>query len=111
MNNTRSGQWPDDADGDVLRRMAADEFNFDEPTDIDFNVDFEQWPPSDKFIEMLRAQFPRVTIYQPDAHGCGYVQIVITEAVTYDLVISMQASVSEMAAQFGGVCESWGVMQ
>lgn len=111
MKNTPTDHWPDDADGDVLRRMVEDGFNFNEEVDIDFNIDFEKWPPCEEVLEVLHAQFPRMEIYSPDAHGSGYVQIVITAVVTYDLVMFMQASVSEMVAKFGGVCDSWGMMQ
>lgn len=35
--------WPNDADGGVLRRLQADGFDFSRPCVIDCNVDFEQW--------------------------------------------------------------------
>jgi len=31
-------RWPDDADGDVFRRMQKSGFDFDKAVDIDFNV-------------------------------------------------------------------------
>jgi len=39
--NTPEVQWPDDADGDVLRRMKARGFDFNQPCLVDFNVDFD----------------------------------------------------------------------
>jgi len=47
-------RWPNDADGDVFRRMQKSEFDFDKAIDIDFNVDFDSWPPSDELVCMLR---------------------------------------------------------
>jgi hypothetical protein len=32
--------WPNDVDGDVLRRLESIGFEFDQETDIDFNIDF-----------------------------------------------------------------------
>lgn len=101
--------WPQDADGDVLRSLLDDGFDFDNPVDIDFNVDFSTWPPPEQFLETLRAQFPHLQVYEPDSHD-GYVRFVVHALLTYDLVMFVQNSVSQMAAPFGGVCESWGVL-
>lgn len=103
-------RWPNDADGDVFRRMQKSGFDFDKAVDIDFNIDFDSWPPSEELINMLRSHFKHVEIYSPDSSGDGYVNFVLNAVPTYELVIFIQKSVSEMAARFGGVCESWGVL-
>jgi len=103
--------WPNDVDGDVFRRLKKSGFDFNRVVDIDFNVDFSAWPPSPAFIGKLRAQFPRMRVFPPDGHADGYVQFVVKERLTYALVMSVQHSVSNMAVPYGGVCESWGVMQ
>lgn len=103
-------RWPNDADGDVFRRMQKSGFDFDKAVDIDFNVDFDSWPPSEELLSMLRSQFKHVKVCSPDSSGEGYVQFVLNAVPTYELVIFIQKSVSEMAARFGGVCESWGVL-
>jgi hypothetical protein len=102
--------WPNDVDGDVFRRMKKSGFDFDAVVDIDFNVDFSDWPPSPALLEKLRAQFPLVKVIPPDGHGSGYVQFVIRARVTYELVMSVQRTVSDLALPYGGVCESWGVL-
>ncbi|MES2320048.1 MAG: ribonuclease E inhibitor RraB [Pseudomonadota bacterium] len=102
--------WPDDVDGDVLRQMRKSGFDFEEPVDLDFNVDFETWPPSDEFVDMLRAQYPNLTVYEPDDEDDGYVLFVVNAVLTYELVMFVQSTVSEMADPFGGKCESWGVL-
>ena len=110
MNRNQNQVWPNDADGDVLRRMKASGFDFEVKTDIDFNVDFDDWPPAPELIELLGNQFAIVKMYEPDEHGSGYIRIVLNAVVTYDLVIFIQSSVSELAAPFDGVCQSWGVL-
>lgn len=110
MKKNQNQAWPNDVDGDVFRRMKSSGFDFDAKTDIDFNVDFDNWPPSTELIELLRNQFSVVKVYEPDDHGSGYIRIVLNELVTYELVMFIQSSVSELAAPFGGVCESWGVL-
>ncbi len=93
----------------MFRRLEADGFNFSVPHNIDFNIDFDAWPPSPELIKLLRQQYPNLKVFEPDGKGKGYVLFVI-EQLTYELVMFVQSSVSELAAPFGGVCESWGVM-
>ncbi|HEY0063807.1 MAG TPA: ribonuclease E inhibitor RraB [Telluria sp.] len=103
--------WPGGADGDVFRRLQKHGFDFSARTDIDFNVDFEEWPPKEAFVRALRARFQRLQLHPPGPRGQGYVEFVVSGILTYELVISTQRSVSQMAKPFGGVCDSWGVMQ
>lgn len=103
--------WPDDADGDVFRRMQESGFDFSQTVDIDFNVDFDQWPPAPAFLKQLRGTYPNAQVIKPQDGYRGYVQFVVRSVLTYELVMSTQSSVSAMAAPSGGVCESWGAMQ
>jgi len=102
--------WPRDADGDVFRRLEADGFDFSVPYSVDFNIDFDAWPPAQELIDILRKQYSNLTVYEPDNNGSGYVLFVIESKLTYDLVMFVQSSVSELVAPYGGICESWGVM-
>jgi hypothetical protein len=102
--------WPDDADGDVLRRMARSGFDFEKPSLIDFDVDFEAWPPAPDALVILSREFPSSIVHPPSEDLNGYVQFQVFEKVTYALVTRMQAHVSELMSPYGGVCESWGVL-
>ena len=103
--------WPLDADGDVFRRLDASGFDFCQVHLIDFNVDFAAWPPPEHAIAALRENYPDLGIFEPDEHGEGYVLFKVKAALTYDLVVFVQKSVSALVAPYGGACESWGVMQ
>lgn len=104
-------EWPDDADGDVLRRMARSEFDFAQPVLIDFNVDFATWPPAPDALAILSREFPNATIHPPvEGFDDGYVHFQVFEKVTYAFVMRMQAHVSTLMAPYGGICESWGVL-
>lgn len=106
------GQWPDDVDGDVLRQMEEGGFDFSVATDIDFNIDFETWPPSVQFMTELAAHYPDAEVVDPDGDddddGDGYVRVVVRDFLTYELVMRVQEQLSALAAPYGGVCESWG---
>lgn len=110
MSDSTNSRWPNDADGDVLRRMVASGFDFSNETEIDFNIDFDSWPPPIELLEALRKQFAKVEMYSPRQTGSGYVLVVVQDRLTYDLVMFMQRSLTELAASSGGICESWGVL-
>jgi len=108
--------WPDDADGDVLRRLETDGFDFEKECEIDFNIDFKDWPLPTPTIEALKKLYPNSQVIDPDQEDlkkldlAGYAQFQIAGKLTYDLVVSTQKEVTEQMKPFGGRCESWGVM-
>jgi hypothetical protein len=101
--------WPEDADGGVFRRLASDGFDFSRDWTVDYNVDFESWPPADAALDVLRSEYGQLALFPPDGDGEGYVQFQVVGPVTYERVTSMQRRVSSEMLPFGGVCESWGV--
>ncbi|MEI9931932.1 MAG: ribonuclease E inhibitor RraB [Rhizomicrobium sp.] len=102
--------WPDDVDGDVFRRLAENEFDFSTPHEIDFNVDFENWPPVAPAVALLRARFPTTEVIDPGDGDRGFVEFKVFDLVAYELVMRIQAEVSRLMAPFGGRCDSWGIL-
>ena len=98
--------WPNDADGDVLRRLHAGGFEFDREIELDFNIDFEDWPPPPTFVTELAAAFPDAEISLED----DYMLMRLTVQLTYHFVIEMQAKLTRMARPHGGHCDSWGLL-
>ena len=99
--------WPNDSD--VLRRLAKTGFDFTKTVEIDFNVDFETWPPKPETMELLKQYHNNVELYEPEEDSDGYVLFTINSVLTYKIVISTQENISALIRPFGGVCESWGV--
>jgi hypothetical protein len=97
--------FPADIDGDVLRRLKDHGFDFSRCHDIDFNVEFEVWPPSPEAIARLEQRYRTVTIDQEEKD----VVVRVSDFVTYDLVVQTQATISNIMRPFGGTCEAWGV--
>ena len=108
--NMVSTDWPQDADGDVLRRMHSAGFDFSKPCLIDFNVDFENWPPSEDAIQTLELQYPSAKVYSPVSGESGHIQFQLFELLSYRLVVETQEHVSTLMAPYGGSCESWGIL-
>lgn len=96
--------WPSDADGDVLKRIVETDFDFEAIHSLNFNVDFEAWPPPPEFISLLRQQYPDTRIYEPEKDSSGYILIVVKAKLSYELVVFMQSAFTELAAPFGGPC-------
>ena len=103
--------WPETADGDVFRRLESSGFDFSSEYEIDFNVDFDNWPPPAEAMGWIEREYENVTTYPASDDFNGYVQFKIVEKLTYDLVVTTQDRTSSAVAQYGGVCESWGVLQ
>ena len=103
--------WPNDADGDVLRRMKESGFDFSKIHSIDFNIDLQEWPPEQGLVDALIAEYGDIQGYEPEENVNGYLQFQINDKVTYELVTKTQENATKLAVPFGGVCESWGVMQ
>ena len=103
--------WPNDADGDVFRRLEGHAFDFSITHSIDFNVDFEVWPPPEDAITWLKRQYGQVGIHEPEESFGGYVDFQIEAKLTYELVMFTQTEVSAAMAKHQGICESWGVAQ
>jgi hypothetical protein len=97
--------WPNNADGDVMRSLQAGGFNFDREVEIDFNIDFDEWPPDSSVTGMLQNKLPSAVISVEE--GCLLVQV--RARLTYQFVINMQAELTALSDPFGGICESWGV--
>ena len=103
--------WPDTVDGDVFRRLQFSRFDFSAVHEIDFNVDFEEWPPTSDAIRWIKHEYQYVKAFPPADDCGGYVQFKVVGSLTYDLVILTQGRVSDAMAAYGGVCDSWGVLQ
>tara|TARA_R110002167_G_scaffold61789_3_gene174590 strand:+ start:998 stop:1273 length:276 start_codon:yes stop_codon:yes gene_type:complete len=84
--------------------------DFSEPHSVDFNVDFDQWPPSPAATSLLKSKFDVVEIYEQEDDFGGYILFTLNEIITYDLVMNIQSDVTKLMSEYGGVCESWGVL-
>ena len=91
--------------------MEESGFDFSTEHAVDFNIDSSEWPPRHELVTAVRRRFPDARLVEPEEGGRGYIQFQVNGRVTYDLVTSVQRETSELARPFGGICESWGVMQ
>jgi len=105
------GTWPKNVDGDVFRRLEANNFDFMKKYTIDFNVDFETWPPSEEAIQLLKALYPDLKVIDRESNNRGYIEVHVFDHLTYELVMEVQAKLSSLMNSSKGWCNSWGVWQ
>ncbi|MEM7283203.1 MAG: HIT domain-containing protein [Pseudomonadota bacterium] len=106
-------EWPDDVDGDLLRRLKQQHFDFESAATLYFHVAFENWPPQPAAVEVLRTHYHDVTLFDAPQGGPAdeaYVELKICDLLSYKLVTEIQTHVSKIMEPFHGSCDSWGVM-
>lgn len=102
--------WPNNADGDVFRRLQSQGFNFTKPYAIDFNIDFDVWPPSSHVMMQIKKSFPDAKVYEEEGGASGYILFRVNAPLTYEFVVNTQAQATQLVSAYGGRCESWGVL-
>lgn len=110
MNSNTSKEWPDDADGQVLRRLQGKGFDFSRKYLVDFTVDFEEWPPNPEALRAIRREFESAAEYVDDVSGQGSIVVKFESVLDYCFVVDTQLRLSEIVNDFGGWCDSWGVL-
>jgi hypothetical protein len=102
--------WPDDADGDVLRQLAEVGMDFTKEYEVDFNVDFDKWPPPDAAVKKLKNKYKNIELVAPEGGDVGHIRFQLKHLVTYEWVMAVQRETTDLVRDAGGRCESWGVM-
>ena len=112
-NLSPAPEWPEDTDGDMFRMLYEEGFDFTQPVNIAFNIDFNHWPLTESELLALQAQFPKCEVIEVDDEDTGevegYVQIVRESTLNYEFVTSVQRHVSKQVKSLGGWCDSWEV--
>jgi hypothetical protein len=102
--------WPDDVNGEVLRTLKDGGFDFSKPSLIDFNVDFQSWPPHPEALRLLSRDYPSAMVCEEEECHAGYLEFQVYALVTYELVTNTQSHVTELMGPYKGRCSSWGVV-
>ena len=99
--------FPNDADGDALRRVAQ-RSDMSKPMDIDFAVEVPDQARGEKMAE-LSAQRGYVAAVECDAAGLSWTCYCTKRMVpAYEAVIAAQKELDELSAPLGGHSDGWG---
>ena len=108
--------FPDDENGDVLRRMAASGFDFGRVHEIDFYALFAKQADAAlvarQLIEADRSEHSLAAV-STDAgrNGSTELKVVRTMRATHDGISAFERRLGELCAAHGGELDGWGVMQ
>jgi hypothetical protein len=105
-----SHRFPNDADGDALRRVAADGSDMTEPMVIDYFVEVPDQTAAQRVAEAAAAAaFGFRTAVKRDA-GTGSWTCYCSKRMpaTYDRVVEAQGQLGAISRPFGGRVDGWG---
>ena len=105
--------WPNNKDKELLDRLERNGVNFSKPHVIEFNVDFYRWPPPEEAISGLQQRYGNLKLFEPggiDGMQEGYISLTTRARLSYQFVIDTQKEISRIVSQYGGYCNSWGIL-
>jgi hypothetical protein len=100
--------YPNDADGDALRRVASMGCDLTKPLDIDFFVDAPSQESGAQVAELAFRSGYRTTLdydEEDDAWTCNCTKLMVP---TYEAVLGAQQELDGLSRQFGGRSDGWG---
>ena len=100
-------EFPDDADGDALRRVAADGADMNSAMIIDFTVLAPDEASARAIAELAEAQGFDPSISDEGGSGQWGVYCSKSMLATHAGVVAEQATLNALAAPRGGRCDGW----
>jgi hypothetical protein len=103
-----STDYPNDADGDALRRVVNDGNDISKPMDVDFPVVFADEVTARRFSEVAREHgyFPQ--LWKSAEDDQWDVICVKRMVLTYIAVLDVQRELDNLSEPFGGYSDGWG---
>jgi hypothetical protein len=101
--------WPNDADGDALRRLADTGSDLSKPMFVDFQVALSNEVSANGLAAVAAALGYRVKVYDsPECKLPWTCECSTRMVASYDAVIAIQEELSEISKPFGGIPDGWG---
>ena len=102
-------EFPDDANGDVLRRMLDGGDDLSKPRDIDFSVVFRSRENGEAFASRFEASGLRVKIAD-DLYQDEFVDVTVIKFMVPDHVeiTAFERELEDAAGPLGGENDGWG---
>jgi hypothetical protein len=100
--------FPNDADGDALRRVANDGNDLSAPMEVDFPVVMPDEIAAQKFAAIVQARGYSPKIRKHDSDAGWDVTCVRLMLLTYDAIMGVQNELNQHARPLGGYSDGWG---
>jgi len=106
-------QFPDDANGDLLKEMQAAGLDLSRPREIDFFHLFDGEQAAAAMAEAVRTTVETTGVVVEEQSKRGEWQVCTTVIVlpSYDNVTGMEKQLDDIARRFGGRGDGWGARQ
>jgi hypothetical protein len=103
--------FPDDENGDVLRRMFASGDNLSKPRIIDFCFAFAERSEALTFAELVDEQDLEVCISFYNERGCWQAIVKRHMVPEHGDIAALERLLTHRATSVGGEADGWGCMQ
>ena len=103
--------FPEDENGEVLRRMASHGDNLSAPRNIDFEHVFSSIETALAFTAQVINRTDTVSINWYEERSSWNVQVTRHMVPTHKNISDLERSLDTTARQFGGEADGWGCMQ
>jgi hypothetical protein len=102
--------YPNDANGDALRRMEAQGDDLTRPRKIDFTVAFTDASSAEQFAEHFRALGHGVSVELTETNQDFPWDVVVVQHMvpSYDGITSFENLLQSVAGGWGGHNDGWG---
>lgn len=107
-----SQSFPDDENGNTLRRMQDNGDDLSRLRDLDFSIVFPNESSVIDFIDIVKGDFDRISYYRIDDDGEDEFPWDVTATIlmvpTYQQISDTEAFLRDLAGKFGGKIDGWG---
>lgn len=102
--------YPDDVNGDVLRRMEARGDDLSKPRNIDFSVVFADASSAQQFAEYFQALGHNVSVEHAETRPDFPWDVLVVQhmAPSYDAITDFEDLLQSVADRWGGHNDGWG---
>jgi regulator of RNase E activity RraB len=100
--------YPDDDDGDALRKVAEAGADMTRPMVIEFSIDAADERSARNIAELVEARGFDPSISDNDGGASWSVYCAKSMLATYEGVVAVQAELNALVAAHGGECDGWG---
>lgn len=102
--------YPDDANGDVLRRMAARGDDLSKPRNIDFSVVFADANSAQQFAEYFRTLGHNVSVEHSESRPDFPWDVLVVQymAPSHEAITAFEDLLQSVADRWGGHNDGWG---
>ena len=99
--------YPNDADGDSLRRVRDSGSDMSLPMTIDFSIHVPNEGAARAVAALVSLHGFDPSISDNEGRGSWSVYCSMTMLATYDSVVSVKAHLNELTKPQGGICDGW----